>query len=748
RNLRRTVRFQDAISELTAEGFRRFLEVSPHPVLTTGVQATAEDRDVDVAVVGTLRRDEGDRARLLRSVAEVFVTGAPVRWARPYDEIPVQRAELPTYAFQRKRYWAAGSAVVARRLPGGRDGMDATGHPLLDTGVPMPGTGGSLFTGSLSVTDQPWLRDHVVQGLVVVPGTALLDMVLRAAQAVGCDRVAELTLEAPLVLTETEPTHVQVLVGKADQDGSREVHVHARPRSAPSDGWVRHARAALTSGGGYATVAGPAAWPPADGEPVEIDGLYERLGDKGLAYGPAFRGLTDVWRGPGGEVLGEVTLPEGDPAGFGIHPVLLDAALHAWLACEDTTGEAEDGVRLPFLWTGVTLHATGATRLRVRLVPSAEGALSVRVTDAQGRPVLSADALVTRPLSEARFPAPAGSGAAPYRVAWNAVRTPAGTDGALSVAVLGAPLAGLPESSEPSYAGCADLGALREQLTRQGLTAPGHVLVDVAAGLPTGTGDDVAASAERTAEHALGLVQQWLADERFAASRLVLVTRGAVQAGHGEKVDGLAAAPVWGLVRTAQTEHPDRFVLLDLLDELGAPGQETRGSEPGPVLRALSTGEPQLAVRGEDILVPRLVRDESAPAPDGERRELRREQRRLTHAGNGTLEGIAWSQAPDDDKDDTHRGDRVLGAREVRVELRAVGLNFRDVLITLGMYPDAENAPMGSEGAGVVTEVGSAVTGVAVGDRVMGIWQGGFRSTVVVDERVVVGVPVGWSFVE
>ncbi|MET9567515.1 polyketide synthase dehydratase domain-containing protein, partial [Streptomyces tauricus] len=750
RNLRRPVRFQEAVSELTADGFRRFVEVSPHPVLTTGVQATAEDRDVDVAVVGTLRRDEGGRARLLRSVAEVFVTGAPVRWARPDDGVPVQRAELPTYAFQRKRYWAAGSAVAVRRLPAGQDGMDATGHPLLGTGVPMPGTGGFLFTGSLSLTDQPWLRDHVVQGSVVVPGTALLDMVLRAAETVGCGRVDELTLEEPLVLTETEPTHVQVLVGKADQDGGREAHVHARPQGAPSDGWVRHARAALTGGDPHATVTAPDAWPPAGGEPVDIEGLYERLGGQGLAYGPAFRGLTNVWRGSDGEVLAEVTLPEADPAGFGIHPALLDAALHAWLACEDDTRDTDDGVRLPFLWAGVTLHATGATGLRVRLVPSAGGALSVRVTDTGGRPVLSADALVTRPLSEASFPAPAGSGAAPYRVAWSAVQTPAGTDGAPSVAVLGQPLAGLPESSKPlqssgsPYAGCADLDALRGQLSSQGLTAPGHVLVDVADCMPAGAGDDVAASAGRTAAHALGLVQQWLADERFDASRLVFVTRGAVQAERGEKVDGLAAATVWGLVRSAQTEHPDRFVLLDLLDELGARGQEPRSTMPDMVLRALSTGEPQLAVRGEDILVPRLVRDEPAPAPVS----VRREQRRLTHAGNGTLEGIAWSRVPDDENDDTCRADRALGAREVRVELRAVGLNFRDVLITLGMYPDAENAPMGSEGAGVVTEVGSAVTGVAVGDRVMGIWQGGFRSTVVVDERVVVGVPVGWSFVE
>ncbi|MBZ6197896.1 alcohol dehydrogenase catalytic domain-containing protein, partial [Streptomyces olivaceus] len=252
----------------------------------------------------------------------------------------------------------------------------------------------------------------------------------------------------------------------------------------------------------------------------------------------------------------------------------------------------------------------------------------------------------------------------------------------------------------------------------------------------------MAADAERTALHALDLVQQWLSGEHFAQSRLVLVTGGAVHVHDAERMDHLAAAPVWGLVRSAQTEHPGRFVLLDVLGHTPA--------APETVARALSSGEPQLAVRGDEILAPRLVRgDAPTTAPVSERPETvpaRDEDpagtRQLTHAGNGTLEGIVWGPAPED------RGDRVLGEHEVRVDVRAVGLNFRDVLIPLGMYPDAESARMGSEGAGVVTAIGSRVTGAAVGDRVMGVWQDAFRSSVVVDERVVVGVPEGWSFVE
>ncbi|MBZ6177392.1 polyketide synthase dehydratase domain-containing protein, partial [Streptomyces olivaceus] len=748
RNLRSTVRFEDTVRALLDAGFRRFVEASAHPVLTTGIQITAEDHGTDVSVTGTLRRDDGGRPRLLRSLAEAFVTGVPVRWARSYDGRATRRVELPTYAFQHRRFWVADGAT-RRATHAHQDGAEATGHALLGSAVPLPGTGGVLLTGRLSPREQPWLRDHSVHGRVLVPGTALLDMVLRAGDAVGCDRVEELTLETPLLLDASRPTQVQVLVAGAAADGSRAVDVHARLQdAAPQEAdWVRHARATLVDGTGrrepvaaeeHREPVTSESWPPADAQPVDVTGLYERLHEQGLTYGAAFRGLTRVWRGTAGELFAEAELPGADVAGFGIHPALLDAALHAWPAC----AEDEHIGRLPFLWTGATLHATGAERLRATLAPTAEGAFSVRVTDSAGLPVLSADGLLTRPLDEARLPAPPEDGvAAAHRVAWTRVPDSSRDNEPPRVAVLGETAPGLP-ATDPAFAGCADLGALAERLADGGTAAPGHVLVDLRTGASQDTGGDMAADAERTALHALDLVQQWLSGEHFAQSRLVLVTGGAVHVHDAERMDHLAAAPVWGLVRSAQTEHPGRFVLLDVLGHTPA--------APETVSRALSSGEPQLAVRGDEILAPRLVRgDAPTTAPVEERAETvpaHDEEpagtRQLTHAGNGTLEGIVWGPAPED------RGDRAPDEHEVRVDVRAVGLNFRDVLIPLGMYPDAESARMGSEGAGVVTAVGSGVTGVAVGDRVMGVWQDAFRSSVVVDERVVVGVPEGWSFVE
>ncbi|MEW2452561.1 SDR family NAD(P)-dependent oxidoreductase, partial [Streptomyces parvulus] len=726
RNLRSTVRFEETVRALLDAGFRRFVEAGAHPVLTTGVQITAEDHGTDVTVTGTLRRDDGGRPRLMRSLAEAFVTGVPVRWARSYEGRPVRRVELPTYAFQRKRYWIADGGAAGRRTPLHQEGAEATGHALLGSAVPLPGTGGALFTGRLSLRDQPWLRDHAVRGRVLVPGTALLDMVLRAGDAVGCDRVEELILETPLLLDASRPAQVQVLVAGVAEDGSRTAELHARAshESASQDTeWVRHARATLVSDAGSREAAGRQVWPPADAQPVDITGLYERLHAQGLTYGEQFQGLTQVWRGPRGELFAEVSVPETDVTGFGIHPALLDAALHAWPACADDEAIG----RLPFLWTGVTLHATGATRLRATLVPKAEGAYSVQATDSMGLPVLSADGILTRPLDEARLPAPPEDGvAATYRVAWVRVPAPARDGEAPRVAVLGDTAEGLP-GPHPAPTGYADLHALEAHLTGGGLSAPGHVLVDLRTDVSPGTNaspdtdEGMATAAEGIALRALELVQQWLASEHFTESRLVLVTGGAVQVHGGERLDHLAAAPVWGLVRSAQTEHPGRFVLLDLLDRTDA--------TPDSVLRALAAGEPQLAVRGADVLAPRLVRGEEPPTPEhrpapaGERAEpvqARDEdlagERRLAHAGNGTLEGIVWGPSSED------RGSRTLGEHEVRIAIRAVGLNFRDVLIPLGMYPDAESARMGSEGAGVVTGVGSGVTDVAVGDRVMGVW--------------------------
>ncbi|MEU0132384.1 beta-ketoacyl synthase N-terminal-like domain-containing protein, partial [Streptomyces sp. NPDC006289] len=726
RNLRSPVRFEETVRVLLGEGFRHFVEISPHPVLLPGVESTAEDHGSAVSAVGTLRRGDAGEPRLLRSLAEAHVAGTSVDWGRVFDTTGAHLVDLPTYAFQRRRHWL--DSTTAAAVDVAATGMEPVVHPLLDAGVSLPDSDGHLFTARWSLRTHPWLADHTVADRVVVPGTALVETVLRAGDAVGCDRLAELSIETPVVLpADGGHLRVQITVGAPeDTGGRRAVGVYV----CGSEGvWARHARATLTTEAGSREPAGLETWPPADGaRPVDTGQLYERLAAVGLAYGPGFRGLGSVWT-RGGEIYAEAVLPDEvrqTAGGFGLHPALLDAALQAWPAAADALTSAG----LPFLWTGVSLYATGASSLRVRLTPVTGGGMAVLAADDSGRPVFSAERLVTRPVPDA------GNGVAKgslHRVDWTPAPAPAADAEPATVApvlaVLGPGTLGRELDGAVSHHD--DLTALADQVTHGRCPAPAYVLTGVALdpGCPSDVETwegDTAQEALAAAGRALALVQAWLADESFAATgaKLVLVTRGAVPAWAGEGVPDLAATPVWGLVRSAQSEHPGRFVLADL-------DQDPASLAALP--SALATGEPQLALRRGEILVPQLC---SVPAelvlPDG--------AWQLRTTPGAALDGIG--PAP------STSATRQLGDRDVRVEIRAAGVNFRDVLIALGVYPDAENARLGSEGAGVVTEIGSAVTGVAVGDRVMGLGGEWFGSFTVVDERVVVGVPEGWSFVE
>ncbi|MFL6072395.1 MAG: SDR family NAD(P)-dependent oxidoreductase [Mycobacteriales bacterium] len=649
RNLRHTVDFAGATRALLDAGHHTLVEVSPHPVLTVPVQETAEAADLpDVTVVGTLRRADGGPRRLLMSAAGLHVRGAPVDWPAL---LPAGRlVDLPTYPFQRERYWLdrpAGAGDVADL------GLDRAGHPLLGALVPVADDDGCLLTGRLSTAAQPWLADHRVRDTAILPGTAFVEAVLHAGDLLGCGRLDELTLHAPLPVP-AGGTRLQVRVGPPEGDGGRPVTVHARPDGDdPGQPWTRHASGRLVPDTG-APPAGLAEWPPPGAEPCDVTDLYDRLAAAGLGYGLAFRGVRAAWRS-GDDVYAEVELPNPDGADrYGLHPALLDAALH--LTARDQTG---DGVRLPFTWTGVSLLATGATALRAHVRPAGDGAVAVTLADPTGAPVAAVESVVTRPL-------PAGPlTAAPrdlYRLDWTPVTA---GDGAA-----------------PPY-----------ELAR-----------------PAG------------AREALDLVRSWLAGDHADDARLVVATRGAVPVLPGDDADPEQAA-VWGLVRSAQSEHPDRFVLLD-----------TDTDDPD-LDAALATGEPQLARRADALYAPRLARHD----PDTAGLAIPAEPYRLDVTEAGSLENLnllPWPEAA-----------RPLADGEVRVALRAIGMNFRDVVIALDMV-DYEKGVIGGEGAGVVAEVGPGVTGLAPGDRVMGLFPDGVGGVSVTDARMVAPIPDGWSFAD
>ncbi|WP_444545287.1 type I polyketide synthase [Streptomyces griseocarneus] len=598
RSLRQTVHFEQATRALVADGHSALLEVSAHPVLTLGMQETLDDMGATAVALGTLRRDEGGPGRFLRSAAEAHTHGVDLDWHAVLGGTGARTVPLPTYAFQHQRYWldAPHSAGDATGL-----GLGPADHPLLGAVVTLAGSDGLLLTGRLSTHTHPWLADHVVMGSVLLPGTAFVELALRAGDHAGCDRLEELTLQAPLLLPEHGAgVVVQVSVGQADDSGRRSFGIYSRPddAAADDDGWTCHGTGALAGGGtGQAETAEDlTAWPPAgaDTTAVDLDGFYDLLAERSFGYGPAFQGLRAAWR-HGDEVYAEVALPaaapdaRADAARFGLHPALLDAALHAvgFGPLGDT-----DGGRLAFSWEDVRLHATGASELRVRISPAGPGAVSVTVADATGRAVASVGTLSFRTVGEEQLRSSrTDHHDALYRVDWTpmAVTTPlAVTSGAPDTrwAVLGDDV---PEA----------LRALRPGLL-PALPVPADEPVPdvVVAAVPSADGSDPEA-VRALARETLGLVRSWLADERCAASRLVLLTRGAVAADDGDALAGLAHAPVWGLVRSAQSEHAGRLVLADLDDHA-----DSHALLPA----ALATGEPQFALRAGRMSVPRLAR--------------------------------------------------------------------------------------------------------------------------------------------
>ncbi|MYX59779.1 acyltransferase domain-containing protein, partial [Streptomyces sp. SID8382] len=339
RNLRRTVELETVVRALGAAGHGVFVEVSPHPVLTSAIEETATG-----TVTGTLRRNAGGWDRFLLSLAELHVAGVPVDWSAAFPT--ARRVELPTYAFQHKRYWLD---PAIEHLGGAADG-----HPLIGRPQPVADSGTLLHTGRLSLRTHPWLADHAVGGTVVLPGAALVETVLHAGRDLGCGLLEELTVETPLVLDPVAPLTVQLSVEGSDPAGRRPFAVHSTSGEGP---WTRHATGWLAPAGAGDTAAEPvgAPWPPAGAEPVDIDDLYGTFAESGIAYGPAFQGLIAAWR-LDGRIYAEVALPEQQRSGlrrFGVHPALLDAALQTVGLTRD--GDA-GGPVLPFSFGGVALH--------------------------------------------------------------------------------------------------------------------------------------------------------------------------------------------------------------------------------------------------------------------------------------------------------------------------------------------------------------------------------------------------------
>ncbi|MET8146681.1 type I polyketide synthase, partial [Sphaerisporangium sp. NPDC005288] len=659
-HVRRPVRFADTITTLRGQGVGCFIEAGPDAQLTPMIEQTLAHHDHDHAgdrhldgtgggdgdhaevrggdggrgigydggesvVVALLRRDRDETAQLVAGLGQAWTCGTAVDWTAWPDWTTgaatagsagarVGDLDLPTYPFQHRRYWLhsapAGDPTAL--------GLRAADHPILGAVVEQP-DGGAILTGRLSTTAQPWLADHAINATPILPGTAFVELALRAGDQVGCPTIDELTLHAPLPIPD--PTNgtghhstsdgitLQIILSPPDEDGRHQIAIHSKDDHGQ---WTRHATGTLTPTPATAQDTPKElsqAWPPPGAEPLDTIGLYDRLVDHGYGYGPAFHGLTRAWT-RGGDLYAEVSLPVdvADPAGYGVHPALLDAAMHVgMLAVQDAGQDAGDtGPLIPFNWNGVTLHAAGATALRVRLRRlDGEAVTRLDLTDPVGRPVASVETLTARPLTSEQLGG-AASARLLYEVAWR------------------------------------PLAAADERGAETGGTAAGVLdvaMLDVASSAWAGGGGPVEGDVpvpvrvRRVVGEVLSELQSWLAEAD--ARPAVVVTRGAVAVADGEVPDPAQAA-VWGLVRAAQAEEPGRITLIDLdpddvsLEDaqvaLGPDGASASavpaaadGGEDGfadGVRAALARGEPEVAVRGGRLWVSRMTHLAS-PGPEG-----------------------------------------------------------------------------------------------------------------------------------
>ncbi|WUW11067.1 SDR family NAD(P)-dependent oxidoreductase [Streptomyces sp. NBC_01465] len=586
RNLRRPVQFSAAMGSLIEqERNSAVVELSPHPLLVMNIQELFETVPGATGfVVGSLRRDEGGFARLYRSAAEAFVAGVDVTWEAAFpggDDRPV---ELPTYAFQRQRYWL--------NTPGETTASSTSDHPLLDAVIDLPGDdeaghGGVVGSGRLSLERHPWLADHVVHGAVLVPATVLAELAAWAAHKAGCDTVDELTLETPLVLSRTADREFRVVV-----DGKRTVSVHSRGDGASE--WTRNAVGVLGSGDGVTPAdESLASWPPAGATAVPFEDEYARLSALGINHGPLLRGLKDVWR-KGDTLYAEVELPAPDGADqgrFRVHPALLHAALLPVGLGQFVDNSRPEGW-LPQSCKGLRLPSDRPSALRVRLAPAGENTLSVTLADQDGAPVGGIASLSLRPadvakLNELSFDHQDSL----FQVDWVPLASPpAHTSGRYAM------LGGSDLQVENVY---ADLGQLA--------SSSGQIPPVVIAAVDRTDDADTPAAVERTLHRVLRWTRDWLADDRFSGSRLVFVTQDAFHDDQVTRTDPAAAA-VWGFVRTAQTENPGRFTLVDTDDRPGS-----RALVPA----AAESGEAQLKIRAGNVTTPQLAHAPGASAvPD------------------------------------------------------------------------------------------------------------------------------------
>jgi amino acid adenylation domain-containing protein/thioester reductase-like protein len=715
RQVRSAVRFSDGMYTVRQHGASIFLELGPQPVLS-GMGAACLAGEGPVSWVPSLSSGKDGASVLQRSLAELHVRQVPLDWRGYFAPFGGKRVALPNYAFQRERFWFEPPPVR-----GVGAGLNETNHVLLGGGVQIAGTEMSMFTNVVSAEEPIWVQEHKVMGAVLMPGTAFFEAMRAAGDAIEQSEwdLSDVIILAPLVLAPGVPIRMQVTVGPAS-GGARPVQLYSSPDSEGGE-WQLHAEGRIVPA--HADASASVALPPKGAEPLDASALYTDLDALGYGYGPTFRGIKDAWH-VGDEVWAKVALPESaaqSASGYGLHPALLDSAMHSLLFTQRLQNKTGDDLFVPFEAERLSLREKGLAEIWVRVADFELGdgdfRASLDIYNVDGVNVGRLERLHARRVDRAalRRLAAAGVDRFQFDVGWRHVD--------IDNVDIGGSWGLLCPAGDVAWA-----RQVKTALARAGVQVLKVADLEDAADLDGvlclwDADADVLTQAHDLSAKALTQLQE-AAAAQFQPP-LVWVTRHAVGTGAGDVVSVPGAAPLWGLMRSARNERPDLALrLIDL-------------SEGAADLSALAAAlmletEPECVLRQGQVLAPQLQR----PGAAG--------QLELPAEGTWQLE-IGTKGRLDEPLVVKTMPERSVAAGEIRAEVKATGVNFLDVLNALGMV---EIPAFGLEFAGVVTEVGTSVKDVQVGDPVLGLARGSFASEVIIDARMVVRMPENLSFEE
>ncbi len=797
-HMRDAVQFNASIETLQEIGVDVLLEIGPQPVLLGMARAIIGDKS-DLLALPSLRKGRDEREQLLGSLGALYMSGAPLRWAALANGTPWRKLTLPTYPFQRSRYWPE----LPTKRPAGAQAHE--GHPLLGRAVRSPLLRDIVFESTVAASQPAWLADHRVQSQVVFPGTGYVEMALAAAASLSAGHVsgghvsgghvsANLSLRSMLTLGEDETRTLQLLLTPESRELAKLKIISSPAGAAVEPGWAGEAAEYTLHAEGSLQLStserGTLSPPSLDlaalqarlaAGAVAVEPYYAEMADHGLDYGPAFRGLVELYAGTG-EALGRVALPAPADAQAGVyqlHPALLDAAFHVLGAALHEPDADSDARRfyVPLELEGVQLFKEGvaAAWCHATLLPSKKGgpgkegegdaaqivSASILLADEEGNPIASIERLHLRLMSDAATARRSSARFARwlYEIAWRAQPLAEADDNAAYDAsgrwLIFADAAGVGQAVANRLATAGGETILVHAKSAEQVASDGQLWLDPTdpaavenllaqqqGGQPlrgvlylwaldgAAGGDDESANRARLTQFnagALHLVQA-LARLEGAPPRLYIGTRGA-QTVDGKDGDPMAAT-LWGFGRSVATELPAlRCTLIDL--EPGRAAELLESSAAALVDEMVAHGdEQQLAQRGGARYVARLVRHQSRTIHPGLPLQLTLPER-------GKLEALTSTPA-----------ERVPPqAGQVEIAVRATGLNFRDVLNVLGMYPGDPGAP-GLECAGFVTAVGEGVTTLNVGEPVLALAGGAFNSFVVAEAALTVRLPNNITFAE